>query len=227
MKKLLISLSCLLLAASARSQELSLIPFQRGSTPVYYAFRTDQDIIIRISENGQLLKWGTGWNYYRYNYTDTLVPYTGRVDYYGQEYDSVSRGKVKSIGTCSITYYGAFELPGKAGKIKSIGRTRMDYYDDFENQSLRGKIKSAGSLYFTYYASYENEAFRGKLKMVGTSTITYYSSFDDKNIQGKVKSIGPFNYTWYTQNDSRGYPGTLKSGEYKQNVAGVIYLILN
>jgi len=74
----------------------------------------------------------------------------GQVDYVSNEADSMSKGKVKSIGTCNITYYGAFETTEKAGKIKSIGRTSLDYYNNYDNVAFRGKLKFAGNTSFSY-----------------------------------------------------------------------------
>jgi hypothetical protein len=59
---------------------------------------------------------------------------------------------------------------------------------------------------------------------VGNTSITYYSSFDDKLIKGKVKRIGPVSYQWYTSLDLYG-GGGLKSGNYRQNIAGVVYVV--
>ena len=227
MKRFFVLLSFLGLTISSYSQELSYVTFSGGTTFSSFSFTTDQQIIIKISDDGKVLEWGNQQEAGRYYGTPgKLQPYMGRVDYYGTEADSISKGKVKSIGTCNFTYYGAFETAEKAGKIKSIGRTSLDYYSNYDNQAFRGKLKFAGNTMFSYYANYDNEAFVGKLKSVANTTLTYYSTFDDKLIRGKIKSIGSFNYAWYSSFDSRMYQGGLKSGALFQNVNGVVYTIM-
>ncbi len=225
MKRLSLLISFLFLAAGAYSQELSLVTFSGGATLSSFSFRTDQEIIIRISEEGKLLEWGTDPGPGRYYYDPKkLQPYLGRVEYFGQEYDSVFRGKVKSIGTCTFTYYDKYESETKIGKLKTIGRVAVDYYDNYEDAAYKGKLKFAGTVLFSYYSSFENEAFRGKLKSLNSSSITYYSTFDDKAIKGKIKSIGSFEYTWYSSYDR--YRGGLKSGSVTQTINGITYIIL-
>jgi hypothetical protein len=225
MKRISLLLSLLLLTAAVPAQDLSQVTFSGGTTLAFFTFKTDQAVLIRISEEGQILEWGTDPGPGRY-YTDTrrLLPYAGRVEYYGQEADSAFRGKVRYIGTCAFTYYGKFENTTKAGKLKTLGRNTFDYYDNFENTATRGKIKSAGSLSISFYTSYDNEAFRGKLKSVGSNQLTWYSNFDDKKIQGKIKSIGSFNYTWYSSYEQ--YSGSLKSGSIVQPVNGITFIIM-
>jgi len=212
---------------STYSQELSQVTFSGGATLSSFSFITDQKVVIRVSGDGRVLEWGTDPGTGRYNYyTGKLQPYLGRVDYYGQaEFDSVLRGKVKSIGTCSLNYYSAFETKSKIGKIRSIGSVALDYYNTYENPINQGKLKSAGYITFDYYSSSENEAFRSKLKAVGNTQITYYSTFDDKVIKGKIKSIGSFTYEWYSSHDRREFQGALKSGPTTQNINGVTYVL--
>ena len=224
MKRYLLILPMLLLAVCTYSQELSQVIFSGGATLSSISYITDQKVVIRISEDGKVLEWGTDPGPGRYNYySGKLQPFMARVDYYGPESDSMTRGKVKSIGTCTISYYGAYETDTKRGKVKMIGTVSFDYYASYENLANQGKIKSAGYTLFDYYASFENEMLRGKLKTLGSTAITYYSSFDDKIIKGKVKSIGSFNYIWYTSHDD--YPGGLKSGQMIQNINGVTYIL--
>lgn len=226
MKKRLLLIPILFLTLVNYSQELSQVTFSWGTTVSSYSFTTDQGVIIKITEDGKVLEWGTDPGPGRYyNYPGQLRPYTGRVEYYGSQYDSAYKGKVKNIGTCTLTYFGSFETETNIGKIKSIGSVSLDYYTKYENLDNKGKLKSAGYILLDYYSSFENEAFRSKLKSVGNNSITYYSSFDDKLIKGKVKSIGMFNYTWYTSHDRREYGGGLKSGSVTQNIGGVTYLI--
>lgn len=225
MNRIALLISFLFFAAGTYSQELSHVTFSGGATLSFFSFRTDQDIIIRISEDGKVLEWGTDPGPGRYYYDPRkLQPYLGRVEYFGQEYDSVFRGKVKSIGTCSFTYYGKYETETKIGKLKTIGRVAVDYYDNYEDAAYKGKLRFAGSVLFSYYSSFENEVFRGKIKSVNNNSITYYSTFDDKAIKGKIKSIGSFEYTWYSSYDR--YRGGLKSGSVTQIINGVTYTIM-
>ena len=211
----------------AGAQQLSQVTFSGASTLTHFTFTTDQDVLIRVSEDGKLMEWGTemrsdrNMNYY----APKLQPFMGRVDYFGPEtVDSVIRGKVKSIGTCMINYYGAYEKDGKPGKLKSIGAVGLDYYTQFDNVAVKGKLRFAGTLVLEYYASLENEAFRGKLKAVGNTRIQYHSTFDDKLIRGKIKNIGSVAYNWGTSLDPR-QKGVLKSGSYRQNINGVTYIL--
>ncbi len=212
---------------AAFTQQLSQVTFTYGTGLAWFSVATDQNVLIRISENGKLLEWGTEEQSLlnSYYYSKKLLPYMGRIDYYGPEADSAYRGKVKSIGTCPITYYGSGEYPTKTGKIKSIGKLIFDYYTQFDDKLLTGKIKNIGSSIIAWYTSFDNEAFKGKLKTVGNTSITYYASFDDKLIKGKIKSIGSFNYTWYTSYEQRGYGGGLKTGAMRQLINTITYIL--
>jgi len=226
MKSLLLLISFLLMFLISFSQKLSRITFSLGTTLSSFSFITDQQVIIKISEDGKVIEWGIDMDPRRYNYyPGKLEPFMARVDYYGPEADSISRGKVKSIGTCFLTYYGAYEMESKIGKVKSIGNLILDYYTKYEATAPAGKLKSISTILLSYYSAYENEAFRGKLKSVANNQITYYSTFDEPAIKGKVKSIGGVSYVWYSSIDSRGYPGTLKSGRMQENIGGITYLI--
>lgn len=211
----------------ATAQQLSQAGFSGASTLSYFSFLTDQDVLIRVSEDGRLLEWGTELRSERNSnyYAPKLQPFMGRVDYYGSESDTAFKGKVKNIGTCMITYYGPLEIPGKAGKLKTIGRINLDYYTHYDNVALKGKIRFIGTQVLEYYSSVENEAFRGKLKSIGTTPITYFSSFDDKMLRGKIKSIGTLVLQWYNSLDRRGFGGSLKTGQYRPNVNGIIYIL--
>jgi hypothetical protein len=211
---------------NAFTQQLYMVSFSGGQELGSFAFKTDQNIIIKVSPDGNLLEWGMEQERLRYNYyPGRLDPFMGRVDYYGPEGDSISRGKVKSIGTCMIRYYGAYEVPEKRGKLQSLGSVQFDYYTQYDNESTRGKIRSTNNVMFTWYTSFENEAYRGKLKSVNNTNITYYSSFDDKLVRGKIKSIGNVPYKWGTSLDRAGssyantYPALI------QNINGVNYLM--
>ena len=226
MRKFFSSMLMLLLGCCTYSQQLSQVTFSGGSKLSYISFITDQNVLIRISEEGKILEWGIEVRADRYNYyAPKLQPYIGRIDYYGPEADSAFRGKVRSIGTCSFTYYGSYETEIKIGKIKSVGRTLLDYYTNYDNIHFRGRLKFIGSLMLGYYSSFDDEAFRGKLKAIGSTVITYYSTFDDKLIRGKIKSIATVPYVWYTSVDKLGYGGSLKSGSLRQNISGVTYIL--
>lgn len=228
MSRLILPTLILLFCLPGQSQQLSQVMISGGSTISSVSFSTDQKVVIRISLDGGLLEWGTDPGPGRYNYySGQLQPYMGRVDYYSaSEFDSLLRGKVKSIGTARITYYSATEEKSKAGKIKTIGTAALDYYSNFDNEAYRGKLKSAGYVALDYYPFTENEAYRGKLKSIGNTSINWYSTFDDKLIKGKVKSIGSFSYTWYSSHDSREFQGGgLKSGQPTQNINGVTYVV--
>ena len=216
----------LIAGLSAHSQQLGQVLFSNGENLNAFSFVTDQGIIIRISDEGKLLKWGTEADNRRYNYVPgQLDEYMGRVDYYGTEADSISRGKVKSIGTCMFSYYGAYEQENKIGKLKSIGAVQLDYYNSYDNVAYKGKLKLANSMMFTYYNSFDNEAVRGKLKSVNNTPIVYFSSFDDKTIKGKVKTIGSYSFNWYGAYDRREYQGNIKNGSYSQYINGITYIL--
>ncbi|MFC0775636.1 hypothetical protein [Terrimonas alba] len=227
MRSFLFVLLLLMIGNAAVSQQLSQASFSGASTLTYFSFLTDQDVLIRVSEDGRLLEWGTELRSERNNnyYAPKLQPFMGRVDYYGNESDTAFKGRVKNIGTCTITYYGPLETPGKAGKLKTIGRVNLDYYTNYDNAALKGKLRFIGTQVLEYYSSVENEAIRGKLKSVGNTPITYFSSFDDKMLRGKIKSIGTLTLQWYTSLDRRGLGGSLKSGLYRQNVNGITYIL--
>lgn len=218
-------LTCI--SALAHSQRLSQFSFASGSSLSGIGFSTDQGALIRVSDDGKVLEWGVEMKADRGNYyAPKLQPFMGRVEYHSQDVDSAFRGKVKSIGTCALSYFGSYEPDGKPGKVKTIGGLSLDYYGNYDNPALRGKLKSAGGLSLDYYSSAENEAYRGKLKSVGSgTTISYYSAFEDKLIRGKLKAIGGTQYTWYTSRDRREYQGVLKSGNYRQLINGFTFIL--
>ena len=226
MKKLLILLTSFLIYNTGYSQTLKFINFTGGAEFSSLSFITNQKIIIKISQDGNVLEWGNEMEPGRfYSEPGKLQPYMGRVEYYEKQFDSTLNGKVKSIGITSITYYGSTEKSAQVGKVKSIGNVLFNYYLEQENESVRGKLKTAGIKNFNYYYSYENEAYRGKLKSIGNNQVTYYSTFDDVSIRGKLKSIGPATFTWYTSLDRQGYQGGLKSGRQYQVIEGATYII--
>lgn len=226
MKKFFTAIPFLLLATCTYSQQLSQVTFSGGANLEYISFLTDQNVLIRITEDGKMIEWGIEVMSNRYNYYALrLQPFMGRVEYYGPESDSVFRGKLKSIGTCSLTYYGSYEKEEKSGKLRSVGTIIFDYYTNFDDKTLKGRIRFAGNLELNFYTSFDDEAFRGKLRSIGNTSITYYSMFNDKLIRGKIKSIGLVAYTWYTSFDQTEFRGSLKSGSYRQYIGGVTYIL--
>jgi len=226
MRKFITAIPFLLLATCLHSQQLSQVTFSNATNLSYISFLADQVVLIRITEDGKLLEWGTELQSLRSDYYDPrLQPYMGRVDYYGPESDSAFRGKVKSIGTSTLTYYSSFETDTKVGKLKSVGSLVLDYYSNYDNIALKGKLRFVGNFTIEYYSSIEDEALRGKLKSIGNTPITWYSTFDDKLMKGKVKSIGSVVYTWYSSFDRSDLRGALKSGLYRQNIGGITYIL--
>lgn len=219
-------ISVLILPGFANSQQLAQVTFSKGAQFSYFSFLTDQNVLIRVSDDGKILEWGTEVLSDRYNYyAPKLQPFMGRMEYYGAKDDSLLRGRIKSIGTCFITYYDTFQVKSKIGKLKNIGRLQLDYFDDYEDKMLKGKIKTAGVLPIDYYRSYENENLRGKPKLIGSTPITYYTAFDDKVNAGKLKTAGSSTFSWYSLNDRTDMRGALKSNNYRQVVSGVTYIL--
>jgi len=154
---------------SSVAQQLSQVNFSGATNFSYFSFVTDRNVLIRISDDGRVLEFGTEDQSLRNNnyYSPTLQPYPGQVAFYGTEADSAARGKVKTIGSAEINYYGAGSLPFKMGKISSVGSQQFQYFSNFDNKALQGKVKSMGIISVDYYSAYENEAFKGKIKLLG------------------------------------------------------------
>ena len=223
-KKLFILLSLLPLAGVAYSQQLSQVTFTNGANLSYFSFLTDQGVFIRVSPDGKVLEWGSEVMADRgYYYAPRLQPFMGRVEYFNTELDSAVKGKVKSIGSSFITYYGGYEEGSKRGKIKSLGPLQFDYYSAYDEKSLQGKLKTIGIYLLDYHRQYENEAVRGKLKSIGAMPVTYYSPFEDRYNAGKLKSIGTVSYTWYSEYERA--KGALKSNNYRTSVAAVTFIL--
>lgn len=224
MQKHSIGIFLLLFTLSVQAQKLGQVTFKEGGELSHFSIVTDQDVLIRLAPDGKVLEWGTELMADRsHYYAPNLQPYMGRVEYYGAESDSVTRGKVKSIGTCYITYYGAQEEEHKRGKVRAMGMTLFDYYSRFDEKALQGKIRWIGSLSLDYYRSYEDEAVRGKLKSIGNMPVTYYTVFEDKYNAGKLKSIGSVPYAWYSQYDLAR--GALKTNSYRQSIGGIMMVL--
>ena len=218
-------LGCVLFFSLAGSgQKLAQASFLDASNLSFFALQDDQGILIRLSQDGKLLEWGSEIMADRgYYYAPKLQAYMGRVEYYGNDTDSAYRGKVKSIGTSSITYYGSNDEPAKKGKLKMLGMLNFDYYSTYDEKSMQGKLKFIGNLLLDYYRGYENEAYRGKLKSIGSTTITYYSIFEDRYNVGKLKSVGSITYNWYSEYDRAR--GSLKTNNYRQNIGGINFIL--
>ena len=226
MKQIVSLFFVLSLCRFVHGQELSQVTFNQGSQLAYFSFVTDQGVLIRISDEGRILEWGSEVMSDRYNYfAPKLQPFMGRIEYYGPQDDSVFRGKVKSIGTAYITYFDTFQVKSKIGKLRSIGNQYFDYFETYEDKLLTGKIKSIGGLNIDYYRSYDDESLRGKLKLVGSVRVSYYTVFDDRFNAGKLKSIGSANYSWYSLSDPIGSRGALKSNNLRQLVSGITYIL--
>lgn len=223
MRKLFIFLS-IVIATSTNAQKLAQLNFSNGSNLAYISFVTDQNVLIRVSIDGKVMEWGTEVMADRGSYyAPQLQPFMGRTEYYGAESDSVTKGKVKSIGSVSITYFGAYEEANKRGKIKSLGSLQCDYFSSYDDKSMQGKLKMIGSSFLDYYRQYENEAVRGKLKSIGSMNITYYSPFDDRYNAGKLKSVGTVLYSWYSEYDRA--KGSLKSNNYRATAGGITVVL--
>ena len=207
------------------SQQLSQVSFTQASDFLWFSLLTNQNILIRISDDGKILEAGTEEtsNYNRNYFAPKLLPYTG-INYYEHEHDSTLNGKIKNIGTCYFTYYGANDFPEKIGKLKSAGSLSFDYYRNYEDALIAGRIKTLGTNAITYYASIGNEALKGKLKSVGNTSIVYYSSFDNQFLKGKLKSIGSYNYQWSTTFSGNQFVSYLKTGNQRQLINGITYI---
>ena len=59
MRKLFIAVTLLLLISPAFSQKLSQVTFSGGTTFSYFSFLADQGILLRVTDEGKLLEWGT------------------------------------------------------------------------------------------------------------------------------------------------------------------------
>jgi hypothetical protein len=223
--KIFLSIALVLLSCGSYAQTLSQVTFSYNGELAYYTLITDQGVLIRITPDGKAIEYGTEERSGRSSdyYNPQLMPYIGRMDYYGQEADSAYRGKVRSVGTCALKYYGNYEVTTKVGKLRSVGRINLDYNDNFGEESLKGKLKNIGNESLSYYSSTSDAAYKGRLRSIGNTVITYFSSFDDKNIKGKIKSIGSVNYAWYTSFDVN--KSGLKSGLYRREITGVTYII--
>jgi len=227
MKKIILSFAAFFIFnACAFSQNISMISITGKGEVDIISFGLDENVQVYISKTGNISKWGFDrYIGYQENYTGTLDPYAGRVEYYSQNDDEALRGRVKYIGKTLLTYFASYENESLKGKLKSIGSYKLDYYLPFEDKAFAGNLRSIGQYAITWYASYENEALRGKLKMAGATSIVYYGSFEDKAYRGKVKSIGSNTLTYYSSFEQ--YSGAIKTGSPILNVNGIKYFVKN
>jgi hypothetical protein len=225
MRSFFITVSFLFFAGCIHSQQLSQVTFSDAAHLSYFSIHTNQDVLIRITDKGQILEWGTEMQslYSKNYYAPKLQPYLGRVEYYPPQSDSAFQGKLKSVGTCVLTYYASYEMSAKVGKLKSIGPLMLDYYSIYDFANLNGRLKTIGGRTLNYYSLTEDEGSKDKLKSIGSTLINYYGSFEDKLIKGKVKSIGLVTYAWYSSFDLS--KSGLKSGTYRRNIDGVTYIL--
>ncbi|HNU87540.1 MAG TPA: hypothetical protein PKJ94_04595 [Ferruginibacter sp.] len=226
MKRILLLSICIVAATSSFSQHISRITISGSGQAEVFSIGLGEQVEIYVTKDGNISKWGYDkYIGYQENYTGTLDPYAGRVEYYNQLDDEALRGKVKYIGKTLVTYYPSYENEMLKGKIKSIGTINFDYYLAYEDAAYKGLLKTLGQNSLTWYASYENEALKGKLKSVGPTVLSYYGSFEDKAIRGKIKSIDRFHITYYTSLEQ--YSGAMKTGLQLMNANGIKYFIKN
>ena len=58
------------------------------------------------------------------------------------------KGKLKSLGSTSLTYYSSFEDKAYKGKIKSIDHSSYTYYSSLDRREYQGAMKTGNSLLF-------------------------------------------------------------------------------
>lgn len=215
------------LGGKSFAQELARVSFTGGSDLQHFTLVTDGNLLIRISPDGRILEWGTEESSFRSpgSYAPRLLPYPGKVEYYGPNADSVSRGKVRSIGSAVITYFQAWETPDRVGKVRSAGRLLLDYYGIYDPKPIQGRLKYIGGTRLEFYSGFDDSSLQGKLKTVGSTQISYYSSFEDRYVRGRLRSIGTVQYNWYSSIDRQGTAGILKSGPYRQLTGGILYVL--
>src|SRR5687767_13665142 len=92
--RFLLVVNILLLSTAGTCQQLSQVSFLDGANLSFFSVRTEQDVLIRISEDGKILEWGTEVLSDRYNYyAPKLQPFYARVEYFEQDSDSAYKGK--------------------------------------------------------------------------------------------------------------------------------------
>lgn len=210
------------------AQKINRVVFTKDGQLEAIDFELPENVILKISKDGQITKWGAN----RYAGHDEMLrekldEYVGRVEYYKANDNEAFAGKIRSIGTITLTYYASFDNPAYVGKIRSIGNNNFDYYTLQDNDAFKGNIKSIGSQTFQWYSTFDQADAVGKLKSIGNTSISYYTALDDKFIKGKVKNIGSSVYTYFTSFDQKELRGYLKSGQSLNLINGIRYMIRN
>ena len=227
MKRIYFIIALFVLFYHSYSQQLRQVAFTENFDLGSFSLVTNQNILIRISSDGQIMEAGTEEQalYNRNYFAPKLRPYQGNVGYFDDRSDSAFKGKIKNIGACFFTYYSSKDYPERAGKIKSAGSLFFDYYRNYEDVSIAGRLKNIGTNAIAYFTSLDDEVLKGKLKIVGITPITYYSSFDNVLLKGKLKSIGPYHCEWATVFSGGQSIVTLKSGYQRQLINGITYIL--
>src|SRR5690349_20528688 len=108
MRKFIFLLFILIGSFIGNGQRLAQASFLDASNLSFLTVQDNEGLLIRLSVHGRLLEWGSEVMADRgYYYAPKLLPYMGRIEYYGNDVDSAYRGKVKGIRTSSISYYGS------------------------------------------------------------------------------------------------------------------------
>src|SRR6188768_1996112 len=106
MRKFFAILFAFMLVFTGYGQQLTGVNFENGANLSFFSFLTNQGVLIRVSIDGKLLEWGAEVLSDRGNYyAPKLQPFNVRTEIYNAQSDSAFNGKLKSIGTCFITYY--------------------------------------------------------------------------------------------------------------------------
>src|SRR5215510_12589246 len=115
MKKACLTITLLFACLLGYTQQLGQVSFSQASGFAWFTIITNQSILIRISNDGRILEFGTEQaSLYNRNYiAQKLLPYQGVVNYYDDRADSAFKGKIKNIGTCYFTYYPSSDYPDK------------------------------------------------------------------------------------------------------------------
>ena len=97
----------------------------------------------------------------------------GPISYYdNSHYDTLSRGKIKSIGSTQIKYFDELCADFCKSKVEKIGDIDVWYYDREAGPASRGKIKYINDILVEYYDSSFPPYKAGKPKQVGNVAIT-------------------------------------------------------
>jgi hypothetical protein len=225
MKKYFTLIIVTLFSFTTIAQRISKISLINGTGNLEsFTIALDDNAVINITQEGNIIDYGTEYFSERVNNYSRMEKYNGRIDMFTATDDKSFAGKLKYIGRTPVTYYASYEDEFLRGKIKMIGTLAITYYMAFENENLKGKIKSIGSNQISYFSNFDNQALKGKLKTVGYTNLNFYSSFEDSAIRGRVKSIGSVSFTYYPSYD-RQFAGGMKTGSYTQVVNGITFLV--